>query len=204
MQHIDATELGCLAVPVRWRSILAYVQAYAPEAVLAGGALRDLVFGVPPADLDIFVAAGPSIHSRLHVPLLYDWKRRRTIFFPYYAMRQRCVAFATEYEVPVFDLLVQIIELAFPDGFTIAHVLERMDFGACQIGFDGQRLHATVAAVQDIASRRVTLLLADDPTEIQHSLKRAERFRAKYAGTGIVVDTSFAEKVLQAQCSPLA
>jgi hypothetical protein len=70
-------------------------------------------------------------------------------------------------------------------------VLERMDFGACQIGIDHTGLHATMVAQVDIATHRITLL-HDDPSRLEHSIKRACRFQQKYQGTGVRVDLSMA------------
>src|SRR3569623_1528091 len=42
-------------IPERWQTVLRYVQNVAPDAVIAGGALRDLDNGRPVKDIDIFV-----------------------------------------------------------------------------------------------------------------------------------------------------
>jgi len=45
-------------IPDTWKQVLEDIQKVCPSAVLAGGALRDLVFDVEVKDLDIFIEAG--------------------------------------------------------------------------------------------------------------------------------------------------
>ena len=60
-------------VPWAWTEVLRTVQSVHPEAILAGGALRDLILGGEVKDLDIFI--GPDQTNLQEVlTLRHGWR----------------------------------------------------------------------------------------------------------------------------------
>lgn len=181
--------------------VLREVQLYFPRAVLAGGAIRDTLFGGPVKDIDIFVPweswdgeAGPEPRARLHT-VMEGWGYHRVLYVSGeagYATGMRGEVSLVEEYRREGRLPVQIIFLNIKP-FSPLRVLNRMDFGACQVGTDGRATFVTYAGLHDYLSRRFTLLRCEDLTQARRSFQRAARFQARYLDA--VVDLSLAERV---------
>src|SRR5689334_11499331 len=52
-------------IPIEWREMLHTLQQAYPSAVIAGGCLRDLVFGGAVKDIDVFVPRGERVSRGL-------------------------------------------------------------------------------------------------------------------------------------------
>lgn len=173
-------------IPVEWRRALNLVKSVAHEAVLAGGCLRDLDHGVPFKDLDIFVSAfgtysDGALQERagayypMHGPGVV-FNRARRIDFTSCAFDTDCISSS---EVWVYGLPLNIVTLAYVD-LSLTKVLDRMDFGLCQIGFDGFRLMTTEAYDRDRHDESFTLLRADSLSDKLRSYDRFRRLGVKY------------------------
>ncbi|MEM7516881.1 MAG: hypothetical protein AAF368_08155, partial [Planctomycetota bacterium] len=157
-------------IPRDWKVILDYIRSVAPEALLAGGALRDLAQGVPHADLDIFVYAEGNdaacglerkiSHVLGAVPEKFvgefDTEKYRKHF------GQTFVGLS-EYEVLGECVQVVYLDLASyePEHMHITTPFEqalfdRIDFGACQIAFDGAKIHTTSFCRADLENGMFT------------------------------------------------
>lgn len=55
MANLPVVYGGHLVIPAEWKKVLHSVQELFPQAVIAGGALRDLWHGKPAKDVDIFI-----------------------------------------------------------------------------------------------------------------------------------------------------
>lgn len=179
-------------IPTTWRACLAAVRRHAPDAVLAGGALRDLAAGVPHADLDVFVRA-EKLRDVIELAHAIDYRepdmRKRVCPGDWFAAD--CNLDREEYRrafgrslVGVGELVgpgrerVQIIGLdTFGDGL-ISSLLTEFDFAACRFAFDGAEIHVGHGALEDIAARRFTLTRAPNGRELLRSIRRYERWAA--------------------------
>lgn len=178
-------------VPFAWDQALRTVQTVHPEAVLAGGALRDLILGGPIKDLDIFV--GP-IETNLDevLTIRYGWRRIKQCNMSYCALHTPISTVLT-YSVPGLEYEVQIVQLTNLD--TPHDVIARMDFAACQVGYcSPSHWVYTPDALKDFLNRTITMREPDDSTQELRSWKRGVRFEQKYGGTDVrVVYWDYAE-----------
>lgn len=176
-------------VPPAWLDVLSLVHSLSPEALLAGGCLRDLILGGEVKDLDIFVDASNEDHwedLRNILQFRHGWRPVTQINADYVASMRSEVSKVVGFRVPQVPHEVQIIglkRLLYP-----MDALNRMDFGACQIGMSHhQCVFYTPAAHKDLTERTITMLEPEDPTQEYRSLTRAARFEDKYAGTDVQV-----------------
>lgn len=71
--------------------------------------------------------------------------------------------------------------------FDTTRMLERMDFGICLIGFNGQDVIRTAAYHADQLSKQFTLTRADTIEGTMRSLKRYDRLQEKYHDWPLVI-----------------
>ncbi|MGH6746410.1 hypothetical protein [Novosphingobium sp.] len=168
-----------LNIPSAWAETLAHVQTVFPEAMIAGGALRDLDNGRPIKDIDIFAPNCPtSFDETLELV-------RKLLPAPnmLHNMLGSYGTWATAECVGVFDIRApaldyQLICLSSPQS----SILPRIDFGLCRIGFDGRKVTRTPEYFEDQASQKFTLLRCEDSNQLDRSRRRWERFTKKYQG----------------------
>jgi uncharacterized short protein YbdD (DUF466 family) len=163
-------------------SALESLQAIAPGTILAGGYLRDYLFGRPPKDLDFFAPAGVRLSQlREHFPTATREG--------YSEFLQYCCDEVDE----VFDLgrldgiPAQLIVLR--PGFDPAERVALHDFGLCQVWADSPDLlvHTTVAFQRDCADRTFTLVRCSSDTDFERSMKRWARLQEKYPEFTLVI-----------------
>lgn len=172
-------------VPFAWAEALRIVQSVHPEAVLAGGALRDLILGGEVKDLDIFI--GPDGTNLMEVLMLrHGWRLITVTNAVYVASMRREVVKVCGYRVPGLDPEVQIIQLKKLDEPHDA--ISRMDFAACQVGMISTTHWVyTPAALRDLLMRTITMMEPEDHMQETRSYVRGKRFEQKYAGTDVRV-----------------
>lgn len=178
------------AIPIEIKAILEAVRREAPEAVIAGGYLRDLNLGAPFVDVDIFVRADRHEDARG-----LEWSLESEGF----DLLESCDLTAEKAEeyrkhfggdligVSTFrfgEIKVQIVSLDVicplgEDDFTEA-VLDRIDFGACRIAFDGLKVIFRPEYERDIRDGTFTLVFARNGAAVLASVKRFERWRERY------------------------
>lgn len=181
-------ELDPALIPSAWKEELAAVRAFLPDAVIAGGALRDLYLGRPVKDVDLFATA-PSDYwdaDALH-RMLSRRSAGRTYVAGYGDMTDDVVE-VWEWTDPKTRLvrhstIFNLILLTETPG------VGRFDFGVCRIMFDGQNVIATPEFHEDAANHTFTLLRSETPGQFERSVRRFERFQEKYPGWKFVNKT---------------
>ena len=178
-----------LSIPPHWTTILNEIKAAGfPEAVVAGGAMRDLYFGKPHKDLDIFIQTGPApagLASAINI-------LKREFGSPTAVCTAPCVYMGWNPEVAGFVNFtihgedVQIVGIN-RDAFSMAAILRRIDFGICQIGWDGTNIEFTTAFFTDVANRTFTVNRQDNDNDLSRTYRRFERISARYPEHRIVV-----------------
>lgn len=148
-----------------------------PNAVIAGGALRDLKMGKPIKDIDIFLS--DTTEEQIDAFLVAQNANQ------IYAIREmRCYgAFSNKevHRVLTYPKLVGEYDVEFIALDTqFENVLNRFDFGLCQIMYDGTNVITTSEFVTDVSSKKLTLLRCDNPDQYNRSMKRATRMLEKY------------------------
>lgn len=167
-----------LLPPQDWTDILVKLQRGGlAEAVLAGGALRDLEQGKPIKDLDIFIEqrdehTGPNIQACLG---LDDNTLKRMETPENYGIHFTELYGVWEWFRPEPLIPVQIIALNMTVDLNT--VVSRFDFGICQVAYDVRCTLHTAAYYKDIAHKTFTVL-----KDSRTTATRWERLRAKYEG----------------------
>lgn len=165
-------------------------EAGAPEAFIAGGALRDLALGGEIKDIDIFASTDNHPHEVVLKLQARGWVVTRQIQLGDYLKFQGYVQML---QSPHTAIEVQLIYK--PGEFDKDAIISRFDFAAGMVAYDGQGVTLTIEAAADVGARRITLVDVPNEVEARRSARRAERFRAKYVGTDVVVDTTLGEQL---------
>lgn len=169
-------------VPTAWISALNRAQQVDEDAVLAGGALRDLRHFVEVKDLDIFV--GPhATRARLDAAFGAQGKSKISSGCAY-KLGMTDVMAVYEYNLMGCHT-IQIIVLREP--VTMKYVLERIDFGICQIGFDGQDITETLDYAIDHRQQTFTVAYCPNEDRRGRAIRRFERISQKYPGWQLVL-----------------
>lgn len=174
-------------IPARWLEILSAIQVVEPGAVLVGGALRDLAAGAPVKDLDIFFGINPLNNRQaldvVDALLIHDPDASLTMSCNF----SSCDELGDCYQTDTYRLSdgteVNLIVLA-QGG--LKHVVERVDFGICQIGTDGVEVYETEQRIADLFAKTFTIVRGDTEADIERSLRRWDRLSQKYPGWTLV------------------
>jgi len=170
--------LNKLQLPEAWLDTMSRVRTVAPSAYLAGGALRDLDNNRPVKDLDVFFTED------------MDSARFDAALAGVYVYKKWCpgdyIDAAKEVQTTyTFASLTGQPDLNFVQldrSFNPAAIVERMDFGLCQIGFDVMGVTTTPDYDFDKRNSVFTLTRAETVEAVMRSLKRFQRLKQKYVG----------------------
>jgi hypothetical protein len=165
-----------------------------PGAVLSGGALRDLVWDKKSYVKDLDFAIPNDAWDGYHdtTPLTRDWELEQVFNGHYFGFRQEVLS-VERYVVPGGLPNVELIFLDRPAEGLAKYVTNRNDFGCCQVAYSrtppGLSLTmrdvegwftASDAFMLDEHLNKFTLVNCEDETQALRSIRRAERWRAKY------------------------
>lgn len=165
--------------------ILQEVQQKYPEAIIAGGFLRDLFFGKEFKDIDIFV----SWQSPLHLGS-YD-------FPDDFIESSTCdMSYSTDNEIANVDKLYFSVEMHYPENYVklfelniievqakdLAARVQEHDFDFCQVYTDGKQIYGANILQQILDTKTITLVQCENAKQWQRSMKRWDRFQEKYPG----------------------
>ena len=141
-----------LILPDEYKKALAFVKAKCPEAVIAGGCLRDLHTGKEVKDIDIFVIAQLG-----DAPELFGGEAVSSEEFDDYD-GQGDIHYVENIELDGVEYPVQIIHLYQDerlDADFLKRAVERVDLGFCQVGFDGLTFYSTDLYVDDMKNKTI-------------------------------------------------
>ncbi len=166
------------------KSVLHQLQAGGfPEAIVAGGALRDLDNGQERSikDIDVFVSDRSGYLAAL-IDALPD--------FAYHLAVPVHVAQYMEFEgvVSVHEFKyrdfppVQIVVMKINRSTEPEDIIARHDFGICQIAFDGTKVYTTAAYQNDHRNHTFSIIRCRDDKDLARSLRRYDRLSKKYPG----------------------
>jgi Poly A polymerase head domain len=177
-----------------YTSVLATLQQIAPEAHIAGGAVRDTILQEQIHDIDVFMkdehveeAAALLRSSRSYVKV-GEWKEYLGFSDP--AMT-RVAKFEKADETTPICIIGLVPEFATPEDN-----MARFDFGICMAAFDGKNTIRTAKFNQDAESQTFTLYRADNQPQFAYSMSRFEKITAgRYRDWSLVVPSEFEELV---------
>lgn len=177
-------------LPPTWATALARIQMVTPDAVIAGGALRDTLLGRPVKDIDVF-ASSEFVASRavaLELHRLFDCPAKIVIseaWAEYNAMLDG-VACAVEVSPDnITGLPLQVILMDHP--VTMQSAVERIDFGLCRVAHNGKELFLHPDFVHDQLHECFTIRRCRNAAQLWRSRGRHVRLQAKYQGWPLVL-----------------
>lgn len=188
-----------MQLPNRWREVLTAIQARFPEAIIAGGALRDLDHGKGVKDVDIFIAdRGVTTYDMLVEAFGYPGRVVMDARAAEYlgSIDEVLAVFefppSGEHEVlgsAPFQIVVLPWYYLGNGGPEFAErTLARFDFGICRIAHDGVEITISPAYKRDKDNKTLTLLRCENERQLDRSLMRLERLERKYPGYEFLTD----------------
>ena len=161
----------------KWLIDLKRLQAVFPQAVIAGGALRDRLLVVPYKDVDFFVYAGPDI-SDLQGALQRAWPDRVVV-------DQIELRYDND-DREIVDIYLSeeynIIFMSKP--FTLQSLVHDFDIGLTMLGTDGEELYVDPRFWTDLRQKTFTVHRL---STLERSVARATRWKERYPDFELVV-----------------
>lgn len=186
-------------IPEAWIDTLSAIQAELdPEAVIAGGAIRDLDNDKEIKDVDIFLSSSVSIAKvkKLLKSSFDEWTDTPEYNFTKEGtlpvrkgrhLKGSCVGTSKGGVLPVNLIVVG-------DDYTpTSRVVDGFDFGLCQIWYDGKDIRATMNYQIDKERSQFTLVHCEGPERFQRSLIRYQRLVQKYVDFPLVITHEYSE-----------
>lgn len=183
-----------MRIPTEWAALLARIHTLAPQAVIAGGALRDLDNGRQVKDLDVFVPQSTDMAelaarvSVTHGDIVHTCPGD-------YIDGAHEVAFTTSFATKRPDLIPDLNVIQLRSGCDVQSIAERVDFGLCQISWNGGFLWHTPAYAEDKKMHTFTVTRADSAEGFARTMRRYERLRQKYVGWKLVIPERLARQI---------
>jgi hypothetical protein len=167
-------------IPLSASYVLSLIQqGGVPEAIVAGGCLRDAIMGRSINDIDVFVPEDKAHKAAFAIQDTHP-TLAKSIPEPYFTFNND-VRSVNYYEAPDGWLPVNIIGVT-KGTCTPEQQLERFDFGICRVAFDGRRLWKDLSFDRDQADETFTLSVSQTQDQRRYSMQRYERLQAKYNG----------------------
>lgn len=170
-------------IPEPWNAALAAVKRIAPEAVIAGGALRDLDNGREVKDIDIFVrgTTEPALARLRNAVVRAGFDAEEIDPSKMYPVGDgQDVVGHFDAEFPGCDVPVQIIMVNHDCAPEV--LVTRFDYGICRIVYDGETLLRAPEYLSDQAAEVFKLRRQRTDQELVASVHRFARLRQKYDG----------------------
>lgn len=163
------------------------VRSVLPSAFLAGGALRDLDNGRPVKDYDVFFTEDFSLGALDRALWSISYRYSRSCPGDYMDAAKEVKGTYTYSTMGQPELNFILLE----KHFNPSSIIDRVDFGICQIGADPMGVFSTPAYEFDKQNQCFTLTRAESVDGVQRSLKRYERLQQKYQGWRLNVPVEF-------------
>ncbi len=176
-----------------YTTALTTLQQIAPEAHIAGGAVRDTILGKQIADVDVFMkdehveeaaALLRSAHSYVKVG---EWRE-------YLGFSDPAMTRVAKFERADETIPICIIGLR-PEFANVSANLARFDFGICMAAFTGEQTSViTPDFDKDAEAHTFTLHRADNYAQFAYSMSRFEKITtARYHGWTLSLPDKFEE-----------
>ena len=156
--------------------VLATLQQIAPEAHIAGGAVRDTILQKQIHDIDVFMAdvhveeAAALLRASCGYVKVGEWKQYLGFSDP--AMTRVAKFEKADATTPVCIIGLLSAFVSPEDN------LARFDFGVCMAAFDGKETIRTAEFDQDAESETFTLHRADNLKQFPYSMSRFKKITA--------------------------
>jgi hypothetical protein len=175
-----------------YAKVLAALQQVAPEAHVAGGAVRDTILQKRIHDVDVFMKdehveeAASRLRSSCGYVKVGEWKQ-------YLGFSDPAMTRVAKFEKADETIPVCIIGL-LPRFANPRDNLARFDFGVCMAAFDGENTIQTEEFENDVENKTFTLCRADNMQQFSYSMLRFEKIAAaRYKGWSLSIPDEFEE-----------
>ena len=170
-------------IPAEWRQVLRTFQDKgAKEAVIAGGALRDLFNHKPVKDVDIFIRTqGSQKKNRQMLEEAFRSTRLEITYqqsgndyfsgerFPAPKAKNNGRNVAESWTIIAGRDKTEYNIIFVPELVSPLKLIESFDFGLCQIGYDGKIIFSTNRYNDDVRDKRICFALTDvNDTSAEH------------------------------------
>lgn len=161
-------------IPARWKEVLSTVQSVFPDAAIGGGALRDLVYGKPVKDVDIFTRCRSYYpnHEELVLKLFPNAVVTHAMSYGDKPSNEfhRIIWAIYDLNIPGedFQLIVGEYQSGNPDTF---------DLSITQIVYDGNEIKFTDAFVETKETGKINFM---NKQSYARRIKRYDRITEKY------------------------
>ena len=184
-------ELNMLTVS-DYATVLTTLQQIAPEAHIAGGAVRDTILQKQICDVDIFMAdeyveeAAVLLRSSYSYVRVGEWKQYLGFSDP---------AMTRVIKLEKADEIIPICIIGLLPRFANSKDnIARFDFGVCMAAFDGKQTIRAAEFDQDAEGKTFTLCRADNRAQFTYSMSRFEKLTAnRYQGWSLAIPEEFEE-----------
>ena len=156
-------------IPSEFRFLLDEIQKTDPQAIIAGGSLRDWFHGHTPKDIDIFVTANFDVES---IPQLEIKKEQ----IEHSGDLDETILDSVQYDG--YSKPINIITCS--EKWPPDKQVDKFDFGLCKISWDGQNIFEHSEFLWDVKHHLFTLRRPSAPCMIFKSIERYKRLRDKY------------------------
>lgn len=178
-----------IKIPETWVSLMSTVRQVLPSAYLAGGAIRDYDNQRPIKDFDVFFTGE------------VNWTALDEVLRGKYSYSRSCNGAYIDAAREVIESFTYTSLTGMPDlnfvqlepTFNPSDIIERVDFGLCQAGYDLMGVVVTPSYLYDKENQCLTLTRAETVAGVQRSLKRYKRLTEKYMGWPLKVPAEFEE-----------
>jgi hypothetical protein len=170
-----------------------------PEAIIHGGALRDLVIGRfhRVKDIDIAIPSSSPGEGALRGWSHNPWPRQIPKQFKEAYRQIPGLIEVNNFSTPYTHITVQIAVWDLPNTWFGRRIINRNDFGINQIGWDGRKFLWTSAFERDEQTNTFTALKFQVPQQAHNSIKRAKNWQYSGDYKGFKFDVSRAEEFLK-------
>lgn len=173
------------------------------QAVVSGGYLRDMLHGIAPKDMDVFIQSdtngSPSAEmlkviecivgpvSWLHANGEY-WGSAEVVRVGEAAYKPLTddTVFSVKHPVPINVIVLD-------KGIIPEDDARLNDFGMCQIWYDGHGLGYSKAFLLDSMWKNFTLKVCENYEQFERSMRRWLRLREKYPNHRLVIPDQYKE-----------
>ena len=166
-------------IPEEWTIQINTIRKKFPDAVIAGGCLRDLFTGQAEhiKDIDVFLPMSTEAEVTEYINLERPDQIIINKMTNYGNMANDDVTAVFSTNITAGDTPIEFIAV----NVTPDNVLTRFDFGICQIQYDGTLVSYTDQFAQDLENKQFTIVRADNHDQFNRTRKRFERLTsAKY------------------------
>lgn len=160
-----------------------------PSAIVAGGAIRDYILGKPIKDIDVFVSYEDTDQFMFPSLVMANALNRDVLKEDWSTYMNIPDVLAVYSMTPYMELPVQIIVMK--PGLSPVDRIDQLDFGICQVWYNGVTKKCTPAFSEDAVNKTITLVHCENLHEFERSMTRYVRLSQKYSEFELLIPEQF-------------